>query len=87
MAESDKNNVSLATIGVPDECRVCMCCKDWSGSLMLALTEHLGIYGACDAHAKRTLSTASCDMFRASQRKVTEYQQHYKLLSVWKRKF
>ena len=73
------------TIHVPEECRVCMCCKDWSGNTLQAMLKRDGIYGGCEAHGNRTLSIATCDKFRADHYKVAQHQECYDLLRVWRK--
>lgn len=77
--------IEAAEIAYPQECRICCCCKDWLGSLGRACMSLDGRYGECDALGKRTLSTASCDLFRADHGKISQYQVYSHIPRSWKR--
>lgn len=74
-----------AEIAVPQECRICVCCKDWQGQVGRALLTFDGIYGGCDALDKRTLSTGGCDQFRPDYGKISQYQISSIIPKIWKK--
>lgn len=78
--------IPAAEITVPEDCMVCACCKDWDGNIGRALLSFHGIYGACDAHGNRTLSsTHCCDLFRPDCDKISQYQFYAQIPRIWKK--
>lgn len=78
-----QNTFSGAQLSVPNDCKICLYCKNWEGNTKNAYKSIAGVYGTCIVYDKKILSTTdgtNCHMFIPNYEQIHRYEinQRYK---------
>ncbi len=73
--QANPHNInSGAQISIPQDCRVCFCCKNWNGDVKAAYRNIADEYGECKVLGKRISSiNGACNTFIENYNKITLY--------------
>lgn len=80
------NTNSDIQLSIPNECKICLCCKNWKGNMQDAYNNTFGTLGRCQLHSKEILSTegTNCTGFMPAYGHISHYQLMHKFPGLWK---
>lgn len=73
------NDIGCARIGVPKNCQICLCCKNWEGDTKAAYQNCNGVHGLCKLFNERVISSnTKCDKFVPNYAQARKYDMNKK---------
>ena len=72
-------------LAIPNECKICLCCKNWKGNTQDAYNSSSGTLGICHSYRKATLSIegTDCNLFIPIYGRISHYQLMKKYPKPW----